>query len=41
MNKMVKTIRLIIICTCRDKDTLFQTVMEEEIFVNVVLLYPR
>lgn len=37
MNKIVRNIRLIIICTCRDKVTLFQSVMEEQIFFNVNL----
>lgn len=37
MNKIVRNIQLIIICTCRDKVTLFQSVMEEQIFFNVNL----
>lgn len=39
INKIVRNIQLIIICTCRDKVTLFQSVMEEEIFFFNVNLY--
>lgn len=39
INKIVRNIQLIIICTCRDKVTLFQSVMEIFFFnVNLYIL---